>query len=142
MIRPGDPNPGHDDVAGAPVRLLTRLRDLTESARVRLDVGDAEDAFALIDEAGALLDDGRASIEAFVASRSRPPDTGIRGTGGTADEIHRALNEALEQHSRLVARLREAASGVADEIARMETTRRTMRAYGGLDMARTRSVPR
>lgn len=139
MIRQGGPIPGGDGAIGASLHLLLRVRDLTESARVSLDGGDTEDAFVAIGEVGTLLDEGRASIEAFIATRSKPygPATGTAG-----DEMHAALSEVLEQHSRLIARLQEAASGVAGEITRMEATRRTMRAYGHLDSTPTVSVRR
>jgi hypothetical protein len=125
------------------VDLLVRLRELTKSARASLDAGDTEDAFAAIDELGTLLDEGRGSIEAFVAARSKLPDPATGGaTGGMEGEMYRGLNEVLEQHSRLIARLREAASGVADEIARMEASRRTIRAYGRPDVPPTLSILR
>lgn len=137
MIRPGGPISGGDGAVGASLQLLLRVRDLTAAARVSLDDGDTEDAFVAIDEVGTLLDEGRASIEAFIATRSERS-----GTATAGDEMFTALSEVLEQHSRLIARLREAASGVADEITRMEATRRTMRAYGHLDATPTVSVRR
>ena len=124
---------GGESATGA-VDVLRRLRDLSREARTALDAGDTEGALTTIDRRAALFESERLTIERMASAHESQSET-VPPTGHVSPaEAYRTLSDTMHQHSLLVARLREVGTAIADELARLETGRRTIRAYGRTDL--------